>query len=98
MTAPCPALGFIVVIEPVPGLRDAERDALRHAWSTLLDERGLHANGRIGTGRSAMIVTSEASQATENDRNAARAWLASRCELQHTSVGDLEDLSAHSES
>ena len=98
MTAPCPALGFIVIIEPIAGLRETERDELRRGWSTLLDDRGLHANGRIGPGRSAMIVTSEASQATENDRDAARAWLASRSELRHSSVGDLEDLSAHSES
>ena len=94
MTAPCPALGFVVVIEPIDGLREAEREAFLGAWHALLDQRGLYANGRIGPGRSAIIVTSESSQATENDRAAVRAWLASRPELRHVSVGDLEDLGA----
>jgi uncharacterized protein YggL (DUF469 family) len=98
MTAPCPSLGFVVVVEPVAGLGEAERDAFQRAWSALLDERGLLAHSRLGAGRSAIIVTSEASQATENDREAARAWLASRSELRHTAVGDLEDLSARRES
>ena len=96
MTAPCPALGFVVVIEPVAGLGEVERDAFQRAWSALLDERGLLAHSRLGAGRSAIVVTSEASQATENDREAARAWLGSRSELRHASVGDLEDLSARS--
>ena len=98
MTAPCPALGFIVVIEPVAGLGEAERDALRDAWNRVLQARGLHAHARIGTGRSAIVVTSEASQATENDREAMREWLASRAELRHSTVGDIVDLAAHSES
>ena len=98
MTAPCPALGFVVLIEPVAGLGEAERDDLLRAWSALLDERGLYANGRFGAGRSAIVVSSESSQATENDREAARAWLASRPELRHVSVGDLEDLASHGES
>jgi len=98
MTAPCPALGFVVVIEPVAGLGAAERGAFQRAWSALLDERGLLAHSRLGAGRSAVVVTSEASQTTENDREATRTWLASRSELSHASVGDLEDLSAHSES
>ena len=98
MTAPCPALGFVVVIEPTAGLGEGERAAFQHAWSAWLDQRGLNAHCRIGPGRSAIVVTSEASQATENDRQAARTWLASRAELRHASVGDLEDLSARSES
>jgi|SRR5829696_2897314 len=98
MTAPCPALGFVVVIEPAAGLGEAERDAFQRAWNALLDERGLLAHSRLGAGRSAIVVTSEASQATENDRHAARSWLASRPELRHASVGDLEDLSAYSQS
>lgn len=98
MTAPCPALGFIVVIEPVAGLAAVEHDALRRAWNTLLDARGLTAHGAIDTGRSLIAVTSEASQATENDRDAVRHWLASRTELRHTSVRDIEDLGARLES
>lgn len=92
MTAPCPSLGFIIVTEPIAGLGAAEREALRRAWSSLLHARGLDAHGSIGTGRSTVVVTSEASQATENDREAVRDWLASRAELRHASVGDIEDV------
>jgi uncharacterized protein YggL (DUF469 family) len=97
MTAPCPALGFTVVIEPIAGLAEAERDALRRAWGALLDARGLDAHGSIGTGRSAIVVTSEASQATENDREALTAWLSSRADLRRASVGDIEDVGARIE-
>ena len=98
MTTPCPALGFVVVIEPIAGLGDAQRDALRLAWSTLLDARGLQAHGAIGSSRSAIPVSSEASQATDLDREAVREWLASRSELRQGSVGDIEDLGARIES
>jgi uncharacterized protein YggL (DUF469 family) len=98
MTAPCPALGFVVVIEPIAGLGEAEREALRRAWSTLLDARGLQAHGAIRSTRSAIVVSSEASQATDDDREAVRHWLSSRHELRRTSVGEIEDLDARTES
>lgn len=98
MTAPCPALGFVVVIEPVAGLGDAERDALRRSWSTLLDARGLQSTGAIDAARSIVAVSSEASQATENDREAVRDWIASRTDVWRASVGDIEDLGARTES
>ena len=94
MTAPCPALGFVVVMEPAAGLGAAERDALRRDWSALLDARGLSAQGSLDAARAVIVVASESSQATENDRDAARAWLASRRELRTWSVGDIVDLSA----
>jgi uncharacterized protein YggL (DUF469 family) len=94
MTAPCPVLGFVVVMEPAAGRPASDRDALRRAWSELLDTRGLVARGSIEAERPIVEVRSESSQATENDRDAVQAWLSSRGELRDWSVGDLEDLSA----
>jgi uncharacterized protein YggL (DUF469 family) len=91
MTAPCPALGFHVVLDSVADLDAAGHDAFLDAWTDFLDDRGLHCRGG-GRDRMEFVVASEASQATENDRVAARAWLASRPELRTWRVGDLEDL------
>jgi uncharacterized protein YggL (DUF469 family) len=66
-------------------------EQLREAWSALLGSRGLVSRG-VGVERLTHVVTSEASQATESDRSAIRAWLARRPELQSWRVGDLEDL------
>ena len=87
MTAPCPALGFVVAIETAP---DA-RDELSRDWRTLLEARGLCATGG-GAARREYVVTSEASQATESDRDAVRAWLAARSDVRRWQVGEIEDL------
>jgi uncharacterized protein YggL (DUF469 family) len=90
MTAPCPALGFRVTMDA--GALPRERlDALLDAWTDFLAARGLYSAGG-GTAPMRVVVASEASQATENDRVAVRAWLASRPELRSWHVGDLEDL------
>ena len=90
MTAPCPALGFHVMMDS--GALSRERfDALLDAWMGFLDARGLYCAGG-GSAPMRIVVASEASQATENDRLAAQTWLASRPELLNWHVGDLEDL------
>jgi uncharacterized protein YggL (DUF469 family) len=91
MTAPCPALGFHVVMESTVDFDSARHDELLDAWTDFLENRGLYCGGG-GRDRMEFVVASEASQATENDRVAARAWLASRAELRTWHVGDLEDL------
>ena len=92
MTAPCPALGFHVMMDS--GALSRERfDALLDAWVDFLQARGLYCAGGGGSAPMRIVVASEASQATENDRVAAQAWLASRPELMTWHVGDLEDLS-----
>jgi uncharacterized protein YggL (DUF469 family) len=91
MTAPCPALGFRVTIEPRPGIGSFE--ALVDAWTHFLGGRGLHCTGGGASERVGFVVVSDASQATENDRVAARAWLGSRPDVSSWQVGDLEDLS-----
>ena len=91
MTAPCPLLGFRVTIEPVVGLEGLTE--LTDAWLDLLELRGLHCTGGGTLDRLAFVVVSDAAQATENDRDAARSWLDSRSDVSSWDVGDLEDLS-----
>lgn len=91
MTAPCPALGFRVTIEPHRE-GGSSLDVLVDAWTDFLEGRGLRCTGGSATGRLAFVVASDAFQATESDRVATRAWLAARPEVHRWQVGDLEDL------
>lgn len=72
------------------GLVPAERERLLAQWRELLENRGLSSGGSGPT--YGCTVTSEASQATDSDRSAVRAWLESRPELSSWSVGELVDL------
>lgn len=92
MTAPCPVLGFRVSIEP-RSATGSSFEELVDAWVGFLEGRGLHCTGGGATGGLAFAVASDASQATENDRVAARTWLGSRPDVSSWHVGDLEDLS-----
>ena len=91
MTAPCPTFGFRVQMELDIDATPSSREQLRQAWAELLRGRGLVSRGG-GSERRTHVVTSEASQAIESDRDAVRAWLESRTELRSWSVGALEDL------
>ena len=90
MTAPCPAYGFHVEMALQAGLVPAERERLLVQWRELLESRGLSGGGRGPPYR--CTITSEASQATDSDRSAVRAWLESRAELKSWTVGELVDL------
>lgn len=90
MTVPCPAYGFHVEMEVRSDLVPAQRERLLVQWSELLESRGLSGGGRGST--YGCTVTSEASQATDSDRSAVRAWLESRQELKSWKVGELVDL------
>jgi uncharacterized protein YggL (DUF469 family) len=93
MSASCPALGFHVVMEPAASAGSAAYNDLLGAWIMFLEARGLYCGGGGGhPGQMEFAVGSEAAQATEGDRVAARAWLASRPDLRHWQVGDLVDL------
>lgn len=89
MTAPCPAFGFSVALELAPG---ASLDALGAAFAALLESRGLRLRETGRLPRREYVVTSEASQATELDRDAVGAWLGARPELARVRVGPLVDL------
>lgn len=94
MTGPCPALGFVVVMEPVHGLAPDAGVALHDQWVAFLEERGLYCGGGGAAEHLEYVVASEASQATESDRAATLGWLASRAELREWRVSDLDDLNA----
>jgi hypothetical protein len=92
VSAPCPALGFVVDLEPISGLSAERLAELRAAWASFLDARGLCARERHVGPRLQFEVESEAFQATQNDRDAAQSWLSARLELGHWRVGDIQDL------
>jgi uncharacterized protein YggL (DUF469 family) len=88
----CPTLGFRVAMALGDGADAAKHDELLGAWNAFVEHRGLYSAGDGGPERMELVVASEAAQATESDRAAARAWLASRRELAAWQVGDLVDL------
>ncbi len=92
MSAPCPALGFVVELEPASEIADERLASLREEWAAFLDARGLHGSERRVGKPLRFDVESEASQATQNDRAAAESWLAARTELERWRVGDIHDL------
>ena len=94
MSAPCPTFGFLVVMEVAETMDAGANTELRDSWIGFLETRGLYcARGdTVGPrGKLEYVVVSEASQATDADREAARAWLASRRELRAWHMGMLED-------
>jgi uncharacterized protein YggL (DUF469 family) len=92
VSAPCPAFGFVVELEPAAGLAAERLATLRVEWAAFLDERGLRGREqRVGT-QLRFEVQSEASQATQNDRAAVERWLSTRTEVARCRVGDIHDL------
>jgi uncharacterized protein YggL (DUF469 family) len=95
MSAPCPTFGFLVTMELAGNIDAPANRELRDSWMGFLETLGLYcAQGSTADEIRASlkyVVASEASQATEIDREAAQAWLAERRELRAWHVGRLED-------
>lgn len=91
MTEPCPALGFFVAIDIAPSSSEIARAAFRARWLEFLASRGLYAMSAAAAGQR-WAIGSEASQATELDCEAARAWLDAQPEVHRAEVGAIEDL------
>jgi hypothetical protein len=92
VSAPCPALGFVVVLELQAGLTPERLATLRVEWAAFLEARGLRARERrLGT-RIELVIESEASQATQSDRAAMESWLAALLEPGSWHVGEIHDL------
>jgi uncharacterized protein YggL (DUF469 family) len=92
VSAPCPALGFVVDLEPAAGLSADRLATLRAEWAAFLDEHGLTGREQRAGAQLRFEVESEASQATQNDRAAVADWLSKRAELAGCRVGDIHDL------
>src|SRR4051812_31414008 len=75
MSAPCPTFGFLVVMELGSSIDASANRELRDSWIGFLETRGLSGTdgGTVDETRATLrfVVTSEASQATETDREAA---------------------------
>ena len=91
MTEPCPTLGFFVAIDIAPSSSEIELATFRARWLAFLASRGLYAVSAVADGQR-WAIGSEASQATELDCEAARAWLGTQPEVHHAEVGAIEDL------
>ena len=88
MSAPCPLFGATVHAE-----LHAESDlrSLLERFHELLESRGLVCTG--GSGRTwDLVVSSEAGQMTESDRQALVEWLAAERQLASATVTPLGDL------
>ena len=92
LSAPCPALGFVVDLEPGVGVSADRLTRLRAEWAAFLDARGLRGRELPARTTLSFEVESEASQATQNDRAATEGWLATRAEVSRWRVGDIRDL------
>jgi uncharacterized protein YggL (DUF469 family) len=80
---------FGVTIRAEPRGESAERLLAR--FTQTIERRGLVRRGRTGP-RWELVVSSEAGQMTELDRQAIVEWLDEQPELQHVSVGALTDV------
>jgi uncharacterized protein YggL (DUF469 family) len=91
MTAPCPSLGFTVVLRLHSDVSEAERDTLIDDLIGVLERHGLSAAGR-GDHTMEFVVRRDGSQATDADRAIVRDWAARWTARVTADVGDLADL------
>jgi uncharacterized protein YggL (DUF469 family) len=91
--AACPVYGFVVAIEVRGDVDDAAKAAL---WTSFIREaieaRGLTCAGGNNRAIWSPVVSSEAGQATDADRQAVLAWTRARPEVVSVTVGPLIDL------
>lgn len=88
MSAPCPLFGFRVRLR-VPEMLAGD---LLSAMDSVLASRGLVAESSKRGTLITCDVSSEAGQATEDDRGAVLAWANERREIAETEIGPLGDL------
>jgi uncharacterized protein YggL (DUF469 family) len=92
MTLPCPIYGFVVAVRLHAPEDSAVDQRVRRSFSELLDRRGLVADDRRHVDSWVCAVRSEASQATDADRDAIIAWAAAQPEIAVLEAGPLADL------
>jgi uncharacterized protein YggL (DUF469 family) len=92
VTAPCPEFGFTVVMKPLEPIDAHALEALCDAWIDFLERRGLCCGGGGDGTCLEYAIASEASQATDSDREAVMEWLRARRDVESWNVGALIDL------
>ena len=95
MSTPCPVFGFTVEFEMATTLTSDLLRVLRAAFlEEIMEPRGLTYAERSGEHGWSIVVRSEASQATDADRQAVEAWARARREVIAITVGPLLDLAS----
>ena len=95
MSAPCPILGFTVLVDLHESAEDSQGEALARALAELLAAQGLEASGG-GRRQQLFVVSREGSQATEAERQLVESWASEWSDVADITVSDLVDLSAAS--
>jgi uncharacterized protein YggL (DUF469 family) len=92
MSAPCPALGFVVTVALRSNTGEADIDALVDDLIDYLESHGLQTGG-AGDRTLEFVVNREAGQATDADRSLVRDWATRWADHAEIKVGDIVDLS-----
>jgi uncharacterized protein YggL (DUF469 family) len=95
MSAPCPILGFTVLVDLHESAGESRAEALTRALTELLAAQGLEASGG-GRPQRLFVVSREGSQATEAERQLVESWASEWSDVATITVSDLVDLSAAS--
>jgi uncharacterized protein YggL (DUF469 family) len=95
VSASCPVFGFLVELEAMEALTSEQLRDLRLAFDRdVIEPRGLVIDERSSGRRWSFIVRSEASQATDSDRDALQAWTQTRSEIVSARIGPLLDFAS----
>jgi uncharacterized protein YggL (DUF469 family) len=92
MSAPCPILGFTVLIDLHESAEESRADALTSSLAELLASQGLVSSGG-GRRQMLFVVGREGSQATEAERQLVEQWADAWRDAAAITVSDLVDLS-----
>jgi uncharacterized protein YggL (DUF469 family) len=93
MSAPCPIFGFRVELRLALGLSERTLgDLWRDFRRSIVDARGLDCAREASGDSWSIVLRSEASQATDGDREAVRQWAEGRSEIDSLEIGPLLDL------
>ena len=95
MSAPCPILGFTVLVDLRESVDEPEAEALTQSLTDLLAAQGLESSGG-GRRQLLFVVSREGSQATEAERQLVESWASEWSAVADITVSDLVDLSAAS--
>ena len=95
MSAPCPILGFTVLVDLRESAEEAQGEALSQSLAELLAAQGLESSGG-GRRQMLFVVSREGSQATEAERQLVERWASEWNDVAVITVSDLLDLSAAS--
>jgi uncharacterized protein YggL (DUF469 family) len=95
MSAPCPILGFTVLIDLHESAEESQAEVLTQALTELLAAQGLEASGG-GRRQRLLVVSRVGSQATEAERQLVESWALEWSDVADITVSDLVDLSAAS--